>query len=252
MPGAPAAIAALKRAGRKVAVVTNNSALSRAELLAKLHRLGFPLGPEEIVTAVVAAAEYVGRQYPGARVHAQGSPGLRAELRLAGLRLTSPERADVIVVGHDPRLTYRKLLRCARALIRGARFVAVNRDSQIAAPDGIWPGAGMAVAALEAAAGRGPDVVIGKPSPWILLEAARRLGEPPPACLYVGDNPRSDLGAARAAGMPALLVLTGIAREADLAAAPNRPDYVLPSVADLASLFPPASRSVGAQQPAAI
>ena len=39
-----------------------------------------------------------------------------------------------------------------------------------------------------------------KPHPAPLLEAARRLGQEPAGCVYVGDDPR-DMQAARAAGM---------------------------------------------------
>jgi phosphoglycolate phosphatase len=39
-----------------------------------------------------------------------------------------------------------------------------------------------------------------KPHPEPLLEAARRLGQPPQACMFVGDDPR-DVQAGRAAGM---------------------------------------------------
>jgi len=41
-----------------------------------------------------------------------------------------------------------------------------------------------------------------KPHPAPLLEAARRLGRAPQACVYIGDDPR-DMRAARAAGMGA-------------------------------------------------
>jgi HAD superfamily hydrolase (TIGR01450 family) len=239
VPGAPEAVAALKRAGRRVAVVTNNSFLARAELHAKLTGLGFPIEQDEIFTAPVAAAHYIARQQPAARVYAQGSPGLRAELRAAGLRLVSPARAEFLVVGHDPRLTYRKLLVATRGLLAGWRFIAVNRDGLIAAPEGAYPGCGMVVGALEAATGIRPEAVAGKPGPLILEEAARWLGQPPATCLYVGDNLGSDLGAARAAGMPCLLVLTGLSQAADIQAAAQPPHYVLPSVADLVSRLAP-------------
>ena len=47
-----------------------------------------------------------------------------------------------------------------------------------------------------------------KPHPSSLLEAARRLGLPPSACLYVGDDQR-DMVAARAAGMDGVIALYG-------------------------------------------
>jgi HAD superfamily hydrolase (TIGR01450 family) len=239
VPGAAEAVARLKQAGRRVAVVTNNSFMARSDLHAKLTGFGFPIEPADIFNAPMAAARYVARQRPAARVYAQGSPGLRAELRAAGLRLVSPARAEFLVVGHDPRLTYRKLLVATRGLLAGWRFVAINRDGLIAAPEGAYPGCGMVVGALEAATGIAPEAVAGKPGPLLLEEAARWVGQPPAACLYVGDNLASDLGAARAAGMPCLMVLTGVSRATDLQAAARQPEYVLPSVAELAASLTP-------------
>ena len=119
------------------------------------------------------------------------------------------------------------------SLLAGARFVAVNRDGLIASPTGFLPGAGMAVGALEAAVGRGPEVVAGKPGPLILEEAARLVGYGPAECCFVGDNIGSDIGAAEAAGMASLFVLSGLDSEVDLTRFPFRPTYQLASVADL-------------------
>jgi phosphoglycolate phosphatase len=47
-----------------------------------------------------------------------------------------------------------------------------------------------------------------KPHPAPLLEAARQLGLPPGACLYVGDDER-DIVAGRAAGMPTVAATYG-------------------------------------------
>jgi phosphoglycolate phosphatase len=47
-----------------------------------------------------------------------------------------------------------------------------------------------------------------KPHPDPLLEAARRLGSPAAACMYIGDDER-DVQAGRAAGMQAVVALYG-------------------------------------------
>jgi phosphoglycolate phosphatase len=47
-----------------------------------------------------------------------------------------------------------------------------------------------------------------KPFPDPLLEASRRLGVPPEACVYVGDDER-DVQASRAAGMTSVVALYG-------------------------------------------
>ncbi|UUX97528.1 phosphoglycolate phosphatase [Aquabacterium sp. J223] len=53
-----------------------------------------------------------------------------------------------------------------------------------------------------------------KPHPDPLLEAARRLGVPPAACVYVGDDLR-DVQAGRAAGMATLAAAWGYLGEAE-------------------------------------
>lgn len=49
-------------------------------------------------------------------------------------------------------------------------------------------------------------VGLAKPDPGIFLDATRRLGLPPEACLYVGDLYPVDVVGARSAGMDALLL----------------------------------------------
>lgn len=61
----------------------------------------------------------------------------------------------------------------------------------------------------------GSHVEHAKPSPDLLLYAARELGKDPPACWYVGDS-TWDMRAARAAGMVPIGVPTGTASAAEL------------------------------------
>lgn len=57
-----------------------------------------------------------------------------------------------------------------------------------------------------------------KPHPAPLQEAARRLGLPPEACLYVGDDER-DIVAGKAAGMPTVAAVYGyLGAKSDVAA----------------------------------
>jgi len=232
IPGAAEALAALKARGKSVVAVTNNSSLSRHDLGERFRNFGLPLDDNEVFSALAASAQYVAHHAPGARVHVFGNPGLRTEIERLGLIATDDIESDYVVVGTHRGIDYDSLTRAMRALLQGARFIAVNSDRMYVGPDGgMIPGAGVFVAALERAVGRGPDVVIGKPSVRLLHEAAESVGQPPEACLYIGDNPEADVGGAHAAGMDALLVLTGVASAAEECTDP--PEHVLPSVADL-------------------
>ncbi len=79
-------------------------------------------------------------------------------------------------------------------------------------------------------------VVAGKPEPPLHAEAVARTAARRP--LVVGDRLDTDIEGAVRAGAPSLLVLTGISRPADVAAAPpqQRPSYL---AADLAGLLEP-------------
>ncbi len=233
VPGAAEALQALKARGKHVLAVTNNSSLSRHQLAERFREFGLPLEDHEVFSALVATAQLVAHEQPGARVHVFGNPGVAAELERRGLSLTDDLDADYVVVGNHRGISYDKLTVAMRALLNGARFVAINVDRTYVGEDGgLVPGAGVFVAALERAVSRPPDVVVGKPSVTLLHEAAESIDQPPEACLYVGDNPEADIVGAHAAGMDAALVLTGVAATGDEAA--DAPEHVLPSVADFA------------------
>lgn len=240
VPGAADTLKALKSRGRSVLAVTNNSSLGRHDIAQRFRTLGLPLEDHEVFSALSATAQLIAHEHPGAAVHVFGNPGLRAEVEAVGLTAVVSDTADYVVVGNNRGATFDWLTAAMRALLGGARFVAVNADRMYVGPDGgLIPGAGVWVAGLERAVGRSPDVIVGKPSVTILLQAADSIGRDVADCLYVGDNPEADIGGAHAAGMDALLVLTGVAAGAD--ECPEPPEHVLPSVADLAQSLDRAS-----------
>jgi HAD superfamily hydrolase (TIGR01450 family) len=231
VPGAAEALGALKERGKHVLAVTNNSSLGRHALAERFRRFGLPLADDEVFSALVASVQLVAHERPGATVHVFGNPGLRAEVVNHGLRVSEGD-AEYVIVGNHRGISYDRLTVAMRALLNGARFVAINPDRTYVGPDGgLVPGCGTFLAALEYATGRTADVVVGKPSVTLLLEAANSVGCPPTECLYVGDNPEADIRGAHAAGMDALLVLSGVAKSADNLS--EQPEFVLESVAYL-------------------
>jgi HAD superfamily hydrolase (TIGR01509 family) len=84
---------------------------------------------------------------------------------------------------------------------------------------------GQATRSIEALGLPGPPTFIdsrhvlhAKPEPDLLLESARQLGVAPGSCWYVGDS-RWDMLAARASGMTAIGVASGVLDERSLARA---------------------------------
>jgi ribonucleotide monophosphatase NagD (HAD superfamily) len=163
-----------------------------------------------------------------------GGPGLARELRDVGLRVVAPTprgRAagpDALAVGVDFSLTYERLSIAASVARDGVFFVATNRDPVFPLPDGLHAGAGSIVAAVCVAAGREPDLTVGKPEPTLFLGAAALAGVPPEDAVVIGDSLHSDMLAARAVGARRILMLTGVTSE-DRAATlsdDDRPDAI--------------------------
>jgi len=253
VPGAAALVEALRRDGRLVRFATNNSSATRAEYVARLAGHGIRATIDEIVTSSHATVEHIGAHLPEVRrVLAVGAPGLTTELREGGLEVTEaddaappgwngaplPMRYDAVVCGLDRRIDYRRLGIAAAAIREGARFIATNADLRFPTPEGFMPGAGTLVAALAATTGVEP-LVIGKPQPAMFLAILEHDGVTPGEALVIGDNPDADLVAARRAGIPSILVLTGVVdgRMAGALDGERRPDRVAADPAAVARLL---------------
>lgn len=229
VPGAAESIAAAAVRGLRCVYVTNNASRPPSTVSAHLRELGIPAEDGDVVTSAQLAAGILAARLPaGAPVLVVGGVGLVEALDAEGLRpVRSMDESPVAVVqGFAPDVGWRDLAEGARAVRAGLLWVASNLDLTVPTPHGPAPGAGSLVAAVAAAGGRRPDVVAGKPEPGAFAGAAARAGSTRP--LVVGDRLDTDLEGARAAGIPGLLVLTGITGVTELLRCPPpaRPDLV--------------------------
>jgi len=229
--GAPEAVAALREAGKAVAFLTNDVRHAPEEFVRRLWRMGMQAAVSEIVS-VGAAVQFALSQRGGGAAYVIGSQALVDHVAEAGLRIANrtefATRADVVVVGGHDQLTYEELKIATQAVVRGAELIGANRDPAFPMPDGPWPGSGAVLAAVETAAGRTADRVIGKPEPPMYEAARDRLGEG--RCLAVGDRLDVDVAGARHAGMDSALVLSGSATQAEANAADPAPTHVADSL----------------------
>jgi NagD protein len=234
LPGAKAAIAALREAGRRLCFLSNKPIASRADYAAKLTRLGVPTEVDDVVNSSYVLARYLAREAPGARCFVIGERPLIAELEAAGLKPVDGPQADFVVVAFDRTFDYAKLDVALQAVRRhGARLIGTNPDRTCPVEDGEIPDAAGMIAAVEAVTGHRVEPIVGKPSPIMLAVALERLGLGPVDCVIAGDRLETDIAMGKAAGLGTILVLTGITKPADPAIARWQPDHVLRSLEDL-------------------
>jgi glycerol-1-phosphatase len=213
------AIAELRGAGKHVAFVTNDPCHSPEDYVRKLWSLGIQASLEEVVTVGGAIQHFLAERGPG-RAYMIGAPAVFRHVSDAGYRIVNHvdpvTEADVLVVaGHDD-FNFTELQEGTRAVLAGAEMIAAGRDRTFPGEDGLRPGSGAIVAALEYATERSARL-IGKPDPQIFFTALDRLngGE----TLMVGDHLVADLAGAVAAGLEAAIVLTGVTTREQASAA---------------------------------
>ena len=240
VPGAPTFLADIRTAGARLAFVTNNAARSAATVAEHLTDLGVPAAPDDVVTSAQAAASVLGGQLPnGARVLVIGGDGLREAVVAEGLTpvFSADEAPAAVVQGFAPTVGWSLLLEACVAVRSGVPWVATNPDLTLPTPRGPAPGNGALVEVVRRTTGVEP-LVVGKPFRPLLDEAARRTGARRP--LVVGDRLDTDIAGAHAAGLPSLLVLTGISGVGDLLAAEatQRPTYIWVDLGGLSTAHP--------------
>jgi HAD superfamily hydrolase (TIGR01450 family) len=226
IPGSVEAINAIRASGMRLAFVTNNSWLAGEDLVTKLWGIGVQASLADVVTVGGATQHLLAETRQGRTAFVIGSEAMFRHVKEAGLRILNgtdlASRAEVVVVGATLDLTYDDLKNAALAARRGAHFLATGRDPTYPMPDGLWPGTGSLLAAVETAAGRTASIV-GKPEPQLFYTAIDRLGDG--ATLVVGDRLDSDVAGAEKAKLDAALVLTG-ETTAEEAAAAKKPKPV--------------------------
>jgi len=234
--GAVKAVAYLRKKGKRIVFMTNNSAYTRGMYVRKLAKIGIHARESEIVTSAYATVLYLRKHSPRARLYVVGEPGLKKELKLGGFEVLSDgraERADFVVAGLDRTMSYRRLTAGVRALLAGAELIATNTDATYPTESGLCPGAGAVVGALSSSSGKPPKVVIGKPSPNMIKLALAAAGSKPRETAIIGDRLTTDIRAGKQAGLTTILVLTGVASGQDVEKVKRTrwvPDAVIPSI----------------------
>ena len=232
-PGADAAIAALRAAGRRVAFLSNKPLQTRAEYAAKLTRLGVPAAPADVINSSLVLARYLRDRDPGAPVFVIGEPPMLDEMRAHGFEVRPDERVRWVVIAFDRTFDYAKLNVALQAVKQGARLIATNPDRTCPVEGGEIPDCAGMIAAVEAVTDKKVEAIVGKPSPIILEVALAALGVPARDAAIVGDRIETDIVMGRRLGLGTVLVLSGVTRPDDPRIAAVAPDHVVRSVRDL-------------------
>jgi len=212
--------------------LSNNSSCSVAQYVEKLHGMGVPASPGDILLSTHDLLAWLSTKGI-TETYLVGTSGMRGMLEEAGISTDSTE-PDYVVLGYDTEITYQKLSTASLHLHRGVPMVASHPDTVCPSPEGDLPDAGAYMELFKATAGVRPEHVCGKPNTRMILHKVETLGLRPDQCAMIGDRLYTDMEMAQNAGVQGILVLSGETTMEDLETASQVPSLVVGSVDELA------------------
>jgi len=224
----------LRNIGKKeIFFLTNNTSKSLAEYTKKLARLGIDVALERILSPLLPLVDYLQAQGIS-HLYPVGNASFRAflEERLPGVVFTSDADCQAVVLAYDTELTYEKLATSCLLLQRPeVRFLSTHPDLVCPSAKGPLPDTGSFVKLYEAATGRLPEVVFGKPNTIVLAPLLKRFAKG--EMVMVGDRLTTDKVLAENAGIDFILVLSGEAKREDLPALERQPTLIVEQLGEL-------------------
>ncbi|WP_398453311.1 HAD-IIA family hydrolase [Sphingobacterium thalpophilum] len=232
----------LRRLDISYSFFTNNSSKGSFDHLSKLRAMGIHVSPEGLFTSSDATIHFILTHYPHwKRLFILGTPSLVAQFEKRGFIIldeTSEEDPDALIVSFDTTLTYAKLCRAAWWAKQGKPYLSTNPDLVCPSDqDVVLVDCGAICQSIEAATGRRPDRILGKPHPEILRELINSKKMQVNQVAIVGDRIYTDMLAAHNVGSFSILVLSGETDLVDLSGSSIKIDVIVPSVKELGQLM---------------
>lgn len=234
--GALEALDTIRRGGRKVVFLTNNSSKTAAAYVKKLSAMGYPATEKDIFTSGDATIRFLKDHRPDKRVLLLANSVVYDSFRQAGIPLVT-EDPDIVLVCFDTELDYAKLTAACNALFDGKEYIVSHPDLVCPANPHSIPDVGSFMALIRAVTGREPDLVIGKPYSTMAKYVEEDYALRPEEIAMCGDRLYTDIKFGVDNGMKSILVLSGETDREMLSKSDVRPDIVLESFRDVLDLL---------------
>ena len=221
----------IKKTGGRYMFMTNNSSKSVADYIKKLDRLGIKANSEDFITSSQATGYYLNKHHKGKVLYVCGTESLKDELRRGGFEVSEDiSKTDVIVMGFDTELTFKKLHDVSYLLLtrENIPYIATNPDYVCPTEFGSVPDCGSVCDMLYNVSKRRP-IFIGKPSKLMPELAMEKTGYTKEETAVIGDRIYTDIKSGLNAGATTILVMSGETTYEILEKSEDKPDYVLES-----------------------
>ena len=229
----------IKKRGGKYMFMTNNSSKSVNDYIKKLEKMGVESTYDDFMTSSQATSYYLKKNYMGKRLYVCGTESLKEEIRSNGFEITENlDDVDVIVMGFDTELTFKKLEDVSKLLLlrKDIPYIATNPDYVCPTEFGSVPDCGSVCDMLYNVSKRRP-LVIGKPEALMPILAMDKTGYTKEETAVIGDRIYTDIRSGLNAGATTVLVMSGETTYEILESSDIKPDYVMSSAKEILDII---------------
>ncbi len=239
---------AVEESGKRYMFFTNNSSTSAELYIDKLAKMNCYITRDQIMTSGDVMIRYLKTNYSDKSVYLLGTRPLIHSFEEAGIKLfnkdnadaLAPEnlnkRPDIVVVGFDKELDYRKLSNACTYVREGALFLATHLDINCPMPNGYIPDCGAICKAMELSTGKEPKYV-GKPFKETVDMVVDATLVSRDKIAFVGDRLYTDVATGVKNGAKGILVLTGECKRSDVETSDVKPDAIYESIYEMGLLL---------------
>ena len=222
----------VRKSGRKIIYLTNNSSKTLAEYESKLKKMNLFRDGERVYSSGVAAIEFLKRNRKGKSVCLLGTENFKRDLISAGITVAEAE-PDICLLAYDTELTYKKLCAFTDGLFGGAEYIATHPDAVCPTSGYSVPDAGSFISMIKTATDREPEIVIGKPYTGMGDELKSAYNATGNEFIMVGDRLHTDIAFGVNCGFHTLFVLSGEGTADMVSKSEKKPEYILNSLNDI-------------------
>ena len=221
----------LNKENKEYLFLTNSPERTPLELSRKLSRMGLDVSEDHFYTSALATAKFIKTQMENASAYVIGEGGLTNALYDAGIYMNDVN-PDYVIIGETRSYNFEKIEKAVHLVNKGARLIGANPDETGPTEAGIVPATGALIAPIEIATGK-RAYFIGKPNPFIIRHAMRKLNTHSVDTVIIGDRMDTDILSGIESSIDTVLVLSGVTAKDEIDKFPYRPRYVLNGVGDI-------------------
>ncbi|MEG1947159.1 MAG: HAD-IIA family hydrolase [Lachnospiraceae bacterium] len=229
--GALEFIEKVKKCDKEYLFFTNNSSRSPELYIEKLRKMNCTIDRNQIMTSADVTIKYIKTYFSDKSVYLVGTPALEQSFREAEINLTQ-KNPELVVVGFDTTLTYKKLELACGFIRKGAIFLATHMDINCPTEEGFIPDCGAMCQLITSSTGKNPRF-LGKPSKETMDMVLRETGRKREEVAFVGDRIYTDVATGVKNGAKGILVLSGETQECDIEKSLVIPDGIFVSLKEM-------------------